>query len=46
VVRGSGQVNLDTIRPSTTKAIVHAREDRNGFAGIWAVQAQAICARR
>lgn len=42
---GNGEVKLDQINPSfgLTRTFAFAREDRNGFSGLWGVTAHAIC---
>ena len=41
---GGGEVVLDDLRPSPTGFTALGREDRDGFAGSWGLEATAICA--
>jgi hypothetical protein len=41
---GGGEVVLDDLRPSPTGFTVLGREDGDGFAGNWGLEADAICA--
>jgi hypothetical protein len=44
VTLGLGQVVLDDLRPSPTGFTAFGREDQDGFAGNWFLDASAICA--
>jgi hypothetical protein len=44
VALGLGQVVLDDLRPSPTGFTAFGREDQDGFAGNWFLEANAICA--
>ena len=46
LVGGNAQVSVDSMLPNSTltAVTVHGGEDQDGYAGIWAVRAVAICA--